>query len=116
MQEAQEAQVPSLVQEDPLEKEMATHSNILASRIPWTEEPGGCSPRGRKESDTTEYSTAEQQVLVSFYFMHSNLYMSTPASQSIPLCSISPLDVWVSISGLQIVSLLTKVHTSFGFL
>ena len=33
--------VQSLVQEDPLEKEMATHSSILAWRIPWTEEPGG---------------------------------------------------------------------------
>ena len=37
----QETQVPSLGQEDPLEKEMATHSSILAWRIPWTEEPGG---------------------------------------------------------------------------
>ena len=36
----QEAQVPSLVLEDPLEKEMATHSNILAWEIPWTEKPG----------------------------------------------------------------------------
>ena len=34
-------QVPSLAQEDPLEKGMATHSSILAWRIPWTEEPGG---------------------------------------------------------------------------
>ena len=33
---------------------MATHSSILAWRIPWTEEPGQYSPRGRKESDTTE--------------------------------------------------------------
>ena len=33
--------VPSLGWEDPLEKEMATHSSILAWRIPWTEEPGG---------------------------------------------------------------------------
>ena len=33
--------VRSLGQEDPLEKEMATHSNILAWKIPWTEEPGG---------------------------------------------------------------------------
>ena len=47
-------QVPSLGGEDPLEEGMATHSNILAWRIPWTEEPGGYSPRGRKESDTTE--------------------------------------------------------------
>ena len=37
----QETQVPSLGQEDPLEKETATHSSILAWRIPWTEEPGG---------------------------------------------------------------------------
>ena len=36
----QMAQVPSLDGEDPLEKEMATHSSILAWRIPWTEEPG----------------------------------------------------------------------------
>ena len=36
-----ETQVQSLSQEDPLENEMATHSSILAWRIPWTEEPGG---------------------------------------------------------------------------
>ena len=36
----QETQVRSLGQEDPLEKEMATHSSIFAWRIPWTEEPG----------------------------------------------------------------------------
>ena len=36
----QETQVLSLGQEDPLEKEIATHSSILAWRIPWTEEPG----------------------------------------------------------------------------
>ena len=36
----QRACIPSLGQEDPLEKGMATHSNILARRTPWTEEPG----------------------------------------------------------------------------
>ena len=40
MQETQEAQVCSLGQEDALEEGMATHSSILAWRIPWTEEPG----------------------------------------------------------------------------
>ena len=39
---------------DPLEKEMATHSSILAWRIPWTEDLAGYSPRGCKESDTIE--------------------------------------------------------------
>ena len=41
VQEPQEMQVQSLGQEDPLEEGMATHSSILAWRIPWTEEPGG---------------------------------------------------------------------------
>ena len=39
-----ETQVQSLCQEDPLEKEMATHSNTLAWKTPWMEEPGGYSP------------------------------------------------------------------------
>ena len=53
-----ETQVRSLGWEDPLEKGMATHSSILAWRIPWTEEPGGLySPCGRKELDTTEQIT-----------------------------------------------------------
>ena len=42
----QETQVQSLGQEDPLEEEMATHSSILAWRIPWTEEPGGLQSMG----------------------------------------------------------------------
>ena len=49
----QETWVRSLVQEDPLEKQMTTHSSILAWEIPWTEEPGGFSPRGHKALDTT---------------------------------------------------------------
>ena len=40
----QETPVQSLGREDPLEKKMATHSSILAWRIPWTEEPGGLEP------------------------------------------------------------------------
>ena len=50
----QETQVRFLGREDPLEKEMATNSNILAWRIPWTEEPGGHSPLDHKELDMTE--------------------------------------------------------------
>ena len=54
MQEPQEAQVQSLGLEDPLEEGMATHSSILAWRIPWTEEPGGLQSMGSQESDTTD--------------------------------------------------------------
>ena len=51
----QEMQVPSLGWEDPLEKEMAPYSSILAWRIPWTEEPGGLIAHGVENvSDTTE--------------------------------------------------------------
>ena len=50
----QETQVHSLDQEDPLEKEMATHSGTLAWKFPWTEKPVGYSLWGRKELDTTE--------------------------------------------------------------
>ena len=50
----QENQVRSLGQEDSLEKEMATHSSILAWKLPWTEEPGELRSRGRRESDMTE--------------------------------------------------------------
>ena len=49
-----ETWVRSLGQEDPLEKEMAPHSSILAWRIPWTEELGGLQSMGHKESDMTE--------------------------------------------------------------
>ena len=46
MQELQETQVWSLSQDDPLEEGMATHSSVLAWKIPWTEEPGGLQSMG----------------------------------------------------------------------
>ena len=46
MQEMQETQVQTLGGEDPLEEGMATHSSILAERMPWTEEPGGLQSIG----------------------------------------------------------------------
>ena len=47
-------QVLSLGREDSLEEEMTTHCSILAWKIPRTEEPGGYSPQGLKEPNTTE--------------------------------------------------------------
>ena len=58
----QETQIRSLGQEDALEKEIATHSSILAWRIPWTEEPGGLVSRVAKSQYTTERLT------LSFHF------------------------------------------------
>ena len=50
----QEMQVRFLGQEDPLEKDMATPSSILAWRIPWAEEPHGLQSMGSRESDMIE--------------------------------------------------------------
>ena len=57
----QEMQVQSLGQENPLEKEMATQSGILAWEIPWTENLVGYSPWGCKELDMTQQLTSSSQ-------------------------------------------------------
>ena len=51
MQEPQETKVQSLGQEDPLEEKMATHSSILARRIPWTVDPCGLQSMGHRVRD-----------------------------------------------------------------
>ena len=53
----QEMRIQSLDGEDPLKKEMATHSSFLAWKIPWTEEPGRLQSTGHKESNMTEWPT-----------------------------------------------------------
>ena len=63
----QETKVGFLGGEDPLEKGMATHSSILAWRIPQTEDPGGCRPWGCKESDMTERLTRLVHTLTMFH-------------------------------------------------
>ena len=60
----QETLVQSLVWEDPLEKGMATHSNILAWRIPWTERPGGLQSMG---SQKVGHDWATFTFLISLY-------------------------------------------------
>ena len=58
-----ETWVQSLGWEDPLGEAMAPHSSILAWRIPWTEEPGGCVHGVTKESDMTERLSTAQNAL-----------------------------------------------------
>ena len=55
----EEIQVPSLGRKDLLEKEIATHSSILAWEIPWTQEPGRLQSMGCEGSDITERLTQE---------------------------------------------------------
>ena len=70
----QETWVRSLGWEDPLEKGMATHSSVLAWRIPRTEEAGGLySPWGCKESDTTEQLTHTLIIHLYMYISRNQL-------------------------------------------
>ena len=67
----QETWVQSLGQEDPLKKGMATHSSVLAWRIPWIEEPGRLQSMGHKELDTTKQLTLSLSfTLFIFTFFH----------------------------------------------
>ena len=59
----QRTQVWSLGQEDPSEKEMATHSSILAQKIPWTEEPGGLQSVGSQRVRHNWATKQQQQVM-----------------------------------------------------
>ena len=53
--------VQSLGRKDPLEKEMATHSNVLAWEIPWAEEPGRLQPTGGQKKVRHDLATKQQQ-------------------------------------------------------
>ena len=75
MKETQETWVRSLGQKDPLEKGMATHSSILASKIPWTEEPGRLESMmsqrvGHKWADT------HMQTLVTTFLFFASFQLS----------------------------------------
>ena len=58
-----ETQVQSLGREDPLEKEMATHSSILAWKIPWTEEPGKLQSMGLQRVKTQRSNLTSLQMI-----------------------------------------------------
>ena len=65
IQETQEMQVQSLGLENPLEEEMATHSSILAWKIPWTEKPGGLQSMGLQRT--------EHDLVIEHTRMHFNI-------------------------------------------
>ena len=87
MQETQDTWVRLLGQEDPLEKGMATHSRILAWRLPWTEEPGGLQSVGsQSRTRRSNYTATHDNCTVS---------KSLPASGSRTLL---PSESWPLIS------------------
>ena len=87
-----ETQVQSLGQEDPLEKGMATHSNILAWRIPWTEEPGGLQSMGSQRVGKYGATNTNQHLHVCPKLYRSDLFflITLPFPSRVP-CFISVL-------------------------
>ena len=92
IQELQKTRVWSLGQEDPLEEGIATHSSILAWRIPWTEEPGGLQPMGSQRvghdwSDSS-CSSVQTQGWSSPPLLSVCLFYRSPDLWGILLCSV----------------------------
>ena len=100
----QKTWVPSPGSEDPLEEEMATHSSILAWRIPWTEEPGGLQSKGSQKSQTwlsnwiatTKYDEVQYQEPSYYCFKHQ------------PECTGNNLlSIWTTLSAGQVLHALS---------
>ena len=86
----QETWVQPLGWEDPLEKEMAIHSSILAWRIPWTEEPGGLQSTGSQESDTTERLPTTTTMLCYHSVLPFNPWMKARCRKFQPRSILGP--------------------------
>ena len=101
MQETQEEQVPSLSLEDPLEKEMATHSSILAWEIPWTEEPGGLRSTGLQGVGHNLATKQPQKQLNVIMVVTEHLLLRplwfalSKRSEKKTVCSLQMLGKWV---------------------
>ena len=78
----QEMRIPSLRQEDPLEKERTTHSSILAWNIPWTEEPGGLQSVG-SQRDVTERLSARTHTQSTQTFVLDFISQMAPHSSAL---------------------------------
>ena len=90
----QETRVWSLGQEDPLEKEMVTHSSTLAWRIPWTEKPGGLQSTG-SQSVGHDWATSLSLSLLGFFKLFSSPFvLSNVAVLSSTYCFLYIYPTW----------------------
>ena len=90
--------VQSLGWEDPLEEGMATHSSILAWRIPWIEESGGLQPMGsqRVRHDSTTDTDVYMPIYRLFQFVPPQQENSRKTSTTASLTMLNPLTVWIT--------------------
>ena len=112
----QKTRVQFLGQEDPLEKEMATHSNILAWKIPWTEEPGGLECMGLQRviwlCDFTSSSISETIQYFSFCLLIS---FNTMPSSFIHVVTIDKISFFFSLNYIYIYTHI-YTHTPLFFI
>ena len=105
-----ETWVRSLSREDPLEKEMATHSSILAWRIPWTEEPGGLSSTG---SQRVGHDWATSFIFIFIQDHHSSLIFESlyRSHSNLELCCRTLVCKWTSgWLPLHLLSMIPQFH------
>ena len=88
MQAMQETRVHSLGQEDSLEKEMATHSSILARRIPWTEEPGGLQSTGLQR---VGHDRATEYIMSVTLLVHKRLVHSQCVPRAVTITTANQM-------------------------
>ena len=96
MQETKEMQIGSLRQEDPMEKGIATHSSILAWRIPGIKEPGGLQSKGsqRVGHDCAPHPPhGSMDCYVSFYVRKLYVYGPSSVRCHVYLCTVKALDL-----------------------
>ena len=110
----QEMQVQSLGREDPLEKEMATHSSILAGKVPWAEESGGPQSMGsQNELELTKWpslSTKVSNILKEYYYVFNHWrWWLLPWIERCLLLGRKPMTNLDSILKSRDITLLTKV-------
>ena len=99
MQEPQETWVQSLGYEDPLEKEKATHSSILAWRIPWTEESGGLQSKGSQSWRQLKWHSKHSWILLKHGFRVSLMLPGDAGGKEPPSqcrrCKTCGFDPWI---------------------
>ena len=105
MQETEETWVQFLGRKDPLEEEMATHSSILAWKIPWTEEPRGLQSMGCNELDLTEQLSTCEERQVCVQVTSVQLSRSVMSDSTLPVDCSTP-----GLPGLYKLWQLVQIH------
>ena len=112
----QKTRVQSMGLEDPLEKEMATHSSILAWRIPWTEEPSKVYPWDCKESYTSDQHTHTENMSLCIYTISSlSIHLSRILNLSIIITQFVKFLLILFFGNLQETSFKVIKSTVFCF-